>query len=154
MVSVKTMMSCDFIAFWILISPSLSPIPLMFQVTMRAGCAFVGSVTGIKIPGGSITFGVSWSISYLLSGMHCWVIGIDTNIEVIVVSLMSQNCPWLQHGYMCTFWGHVTRLFLLGNAWSNHCHVTVRFVTLNFNCTLNQNRQQNIHYHSWETDQN
>ena len=62
--------------------------------------------------------------------------------------------PWLQHGYMCTSWGHVTWLFLLGNRCSNHCDVTVRFVTLNSNCTLNQNRQQNIYYHSWETDQN
>ena len=69
-------------------------------------------------------------------------------------SNLSQNCPWLQHGYMCTSWGHVTLLFLSGNTCSNHCDVTVRFVTLNSNCTLNQNRQQNIHYHSWETDQN
>ena len=50
--------------------------------------------------------------------------------------------------------GHVTLLFLLGNTSSNHCDVTVRFIILNSNCTLNQNRQQNIHYHSWETDQN
>ena len=69
-------------------------------------------------------------------------------------STLSQNCPCLQHGYMCTSRGHVTLLFLLGNTCSNHCDVTVRFVTLNSNCTLNQNRQQNIHYHSWETDQN
>ena len=51
-------------------------------------------------------------------------------------------------------WGHVTWLFLLGNTCSNHCDVTIRFVTLNSNCTLNQNRRQNSHYHSWETDQN
>ena len=69
-------------------------------------------------------------------------------------SNLSQNCPWLQHGYMCTSWGHVTWLFLLGNTCSDHCDVTIRFVTLNSNCTLHQNRQQNIHYHSWETDQN
>ena len=67
---------------------------------------------------------------------------------------VSQNCPWLQHGYMCTSWGHVTWLFLLGNRCSNHCDVTERYVTRNSNCTLNQNRQQNIYYHSWETDQN
>ena len=67
---------------------------------------------------------------------------------------VSQNCPWLQHGYMCTSWGHVTWLFLLGNRCSNHCDVTVRYVTRNSNCTLNQTRQQNIYYHSWETDQN
>ena len=66
-------MSFDFITFWISISPSLSPIPLMFQVTTCTGCAFFESATGIKLPGGLITFGVSWSISYLLSGMHCWV---------------------------------------------------------------------------------
>ena len=65
----------------------------------------------------------------------------------------SQNCPWLQHGYICTYWGHVTWLFLLGNTCSNHCDVTIRSVTLNSNCTLNQNRQQNSHYHSWQTDQ-
>ena len=137
---------------------------------------------------------------------HCieycvMIIGIDTNIDVIVVSLTtleahhsprakpegcgelpmslmrqqwpkmryqfllyheetklmmnkSQNCPWLQHDYMFTSWGHVTWWFLLGNTCSNPCDVTVRFVTLNSNCTLNQNRQQNSHYHSWETDQN
>ena len=73
MVSVKTMMSFDCITFWISISPSLPPVPLMFQVTTRIGCAFFVSVTGIKPPGGLITFGVSWSISYLLTGMHCWV---------------------------------------------------------------------------------
>ena len=60
-------------------------------------------------------------------------------------SKLSQKCPWLQHGYMCTSWGHVTWLFLLGNMCSNHCDVTVRFVTLNSNCTLNQSRQQNSH---------
>ena len=59
-------------------------------------------------------------------------------------SNLSQNCPWLQHGYMCTSWGHVTWLFLLGNTCSNHFDVTVKFVTLNSNCTLNQNSQQNI----------
>ena len=69
-------------------------------------------------------------------------------------SNLSQHCPWLQHCYMFTSWGHVTWLFLLGNTCSNHCGVTLRFVTLNSNCTLNQNRQQNSHYHSWETDQN
>ena len=52
-------------------------------------------------------------------------------------SKLSQNCPWLQHGYMCTSWNHVTWLFLRGNRYSNHCDVTVRFVTLNSNCTLN-----------------
>ena len=62
--------------------------------------------------------------------------------------------PWLQHGYMCTCWGHVTWLFRLDNRCSNHCDVTVRFVTLNSNCTLNQNMQQNIYHHYWETDQN
>ena len=69
-------------------------------------------------------------------------------------SNLSPNCPWIQHGYMCTSWGHVTWLLLLGNTCSNHCDVTVRFVTLNSNCTLNQNRQQNSHYPSWETDLN
>ena len=69
-------------------------------------------------------------------------------------SYLSQNCPWLQHGYMCTSWGHVTWLFLLGNTCSTHCDVTVRYVTLNSNCTLNQNRQKNSPYHSSETDQN
>ena len=61
-------------------------------------------------------------------------------------SNLSQNCPWLQHGYMYTSWGHVTWLFLLGNTCSNHCDVTVRFVTLNSYCALSQNRQQNSHY--------
>ena len=135
------------------------------------------------------------------ASMRVKVIGIDTNIEVIVVSLTTweahhsprakpKGCgelprslmrqqwpklryqflfyhdetklmlnkqilsieilqfvpklPWLQHGYMCTSWGHVTWLFLLGNRCSNHCDVTVRIVTLNSNCTLNQNGQQNI----------
>ena len=67
-------------------------------------------------------------------------------------SKLSKTVPWLQHGYMCTSWGQVTWLFLLDNTRSNHCDVTVRFVTLNSNCTLNKNRQQNIHYCSWETD--
>ena len=65
-------------------------------------------------------------------------------------SKLSQTVPWLQHGYMCTSWGQVTWLFLLGHTCSNHCDVTVRFVTLNANNALNQN----IDYHSWETDQN
>ena len=43
---------------------------------------------------------------------------------------------------MCTSWGQVTWLFLLGNTCSNHCDVTVRYVTLNSNCTLNKNRQK------------
>ena len=59
---------------------------------------------------------------------------------------------WLQHGYMRTSWGQVTWLFLLGNTCSNNCDVTVRFATLNSCHTLSQNRQQNIHYYSWETD--
>ena len=66
------------------------------------------------------------------------------------VQKLSMVTAWLH----CTSWGHVTWLFLLGNKCSNHCDVTVRFVTLNSKCTLNQNRQQNSHYHSWETDQN
>ena len=43
---------------------------------------------------------------------------------------------------------------LIVSTCSNHCDVTVRFVTLSSNCTLNQNRQQNRDCHSWETDQN
>ena len=57
---------------------------------------------------------------------------------------LSQTVPWLQHGYMCTSWGHVTWLFFLGNTCSNHCDVTVRFVTINVNQTLHHYRQQNI----------
>ena len=50
--------------------------------------------------------------------------------------------------------GHVTWFFLPGNTCSNHYDVTVRFVTLNSNYTINQNKQQNSHYQSWKTDQN
>ena len=39
-------------------------------------------------------------------------------------------------------------LVLLGN--TCNCDVTVRVASLNSNCTLNQNRPQNIHHHSWE----
>ena len=141
-----------------------------------------------------------------------FAIVIDTNIEVIVVSLttweghhsprakpegcgelprslMRKQWPKLRYQFLfyhdetklmmnkhilsfqmlqfvpklslVTAWLHVHILgvmwpdfFLLGNTCSKHCDVTVRFVTLNSNCTLNQNRQQNIHLHSWETDQN
>ena len=57
--------------------------------------------------------------------------------------------------FVFTAWLHVhIWLFLPGNMCSNHCDVTVRFVALNANCTLNQNKQRNIHYHYSETDQN
>ena len=155
-----------------------------------------------------------WALPVVQSSIITWlcgfsrgmasIIGIDTNIEVIVVSLttweadhspratpegfgelprslmrqqwpklmyqclfyhdetklmmnkqiLSQNCPCVQHGYICTSRGHVTWLFLICYTCSNHCDVTARFVSLNSNCTLNQNTQQNSHYHSWETDQN
>ena len=93
-------------------------------------------------------------------GARSWVLAVQTKTWIVLncvefkCSYLSQNCPWLQHGYMCTSRGHVTWLFILGNMCSNHCDVTVRFVTLNSNCTPNQNRQQNSHSQSWETDQN
>ena len=76
------------------------------------------------------------------------------NKQILSIEMLKfvPKLPWLQHGYMCTSWGHVTWLFLVGNRRSNHCDVTVRIVTLNSNCTLHQNGQKNIHYHSWETD--
>ena len=65
---------------------------------------------------------------------------------------LSQNCPRLQHGYVCTSWVIWPDCFSLVTRVATT--VMSQFVTLNSNCTLNQNRQQNIHYHSWETDQN
>ena len=136
------------------------------------------------------------------------VIGIDTNIVVIVVSLTTweahhsprakpEGCDelprslmrqqWPKFRYQFLFYHDETKLLMnkqilsiwmlkfvpklsLVAAWlhvhilgscdlivstcSNHCDVTVRFVTLSSNCTLNKNRQQNRDCHSWETDQN
>ena len=67
---------------------------------------------------------------------------------------IAPKLSWLQHGYMCTSWCQVNWLFLLGNTCSNHCDVTIEFVTLNSSHTFHQNRQQNIHYYSWKTDKN
>ena len=68
------------------------------------------------------------------------------NKQILLIQ-MSQIVPkdvhWLQHGDML---GQVTWLFLLGNTCSNHSDVTVRFVIQNSNHTVNQNRQQNIHF--------
>ena len=51
---------------------------------------------------------------------------------------MPNIVPKLSPGYICTSWGRVTWLFLLGNRCSNHYDVTVRCVTLNSNRTLNR----------------
>ena len=63
--------------------------------------------------------------------------------------LNAQNCPKLSPGYSMVTCAHlggqVNWLFLLGNTCSSHCDVTVRYVTLNSNCTFDKNRQQNIH---------
>ena len=67
---------------------------------------------------------------------------------------MLKIAPKLSPGYsMVTSWCHWTWLFLFGNTCSNHCDVTVGFVTLNSNCTFNQNRQQNMLYYYLETGQ-
>ena len=82
-----------------------------------------------------------WGINFysVMMKLNWWWIKKYCQFEC---SNLSQNCPSLQHGYMCTSWGLVTWLFFLGNTCCNHCDVTVRFVTLNANCTLNQSRQQ------------
>ena len=161
-----------------------------FQLSFSSGvpvypALFARSPSGIPL-GQPVVFrwhsSVHWTSQFTLAQGKG--IGIDTNIEVIVVSFndlgsspqpegearglwwashvvnettmteielsisipswwinkycqfrcsnLSQNCPWLQHGYMCTSWGHVTWLFLLGNTSSNRCDVTVRFVNTKF----------------------
>ena len=62
-----------------------------------------------------------------------------TNFVKVNSQNYPQTAPWLQNGYMCTPWVQVTWLFLLGKTYSNHCDVTVRFVTLNSSHTLHQN---------------
>ena len=57
-----------------------------------------------------------------------------------IVSKLSR----LQHGYMCTYWGHVTWSFLLNNKGSNHSDVTTRFVALNSSHEFDQNREKLI----------
>ena len=68
-------------------------------------------------------------------------------IKKILPMYMRKIVPklsWLQHGYICTSWGHVTWLFLLGNTCSNHCNVTLWFVTLNSNRKCNRNSEVSI----------
>ena len=69
------------------------------------------------------------------------------------------KCLWLSRN--CLGYSMITRAYL-GVRWPDCFSLVTRvattvmsqkFVTLNSSHTLNQNRQKNIHYYSWEKDQ-
>ena len=93
--------------------------------------------------------------------------GINAQDKLQISKCCKGEFPKLSQTALVTAWFHVSccPLFngvrwpdcfssrVLGNTCSNHCDVTARLATLNSSHTLHGGMQRNIHYYSWERNQ-
>ena len=136
-------------------------------VTCYAQSYFMNRIT-TKIEMGNIQHEITLSLdavwlAYMLyelirrtESMYSFLLSKCCPVECSKLPPSSLNCNIV----ICTLlpivpWDQLSWLVLsrvLGNTCSHCCEVTRRFITLNFQQILNENRHQNIQYYSWETD--